>query len=391
MSDNQPQSEALKKFQEAIEKTKAGKTDTQSLREKVQEKKLFVEDYKYTNELERIKKSEADLKIAEKVNVGIMTDEDILEVQERSRLYLESAKNGMTFLHESFRKWVPCWAGNIILVGARTGSGKSTLAANLLLSTIQQINPLTGKNRKVLCISAEETLSQVFNRLTCLVKNYDYNEQDEFTDEQKENLIKFIPRWAKNGVSVIGDDDSTCVASLEGLESILKNLLATKTYYDLIVIDYIQKFNTSSKNPMQNEYNVLKAAMKILDKFKNVYPGAIVVLSQLKAQNEEETLDFQTRLRGSSDIITPCTVALEMQIDSKLNKTRFIVKKNRYKGSTLGHGKDMGFKKGWFVPYTEEFQKEIAVKNEKKDYYETVGKHVGDKEKQTETKEKADV
>jgi len=324
----------------------------------------LVEDYKYTNELERIRKNEEDLKVAEKVNVGIMTDEDIVSVQNKSRFYLENAKNGMLFLHETFRKWVPCWAGNIILIGARTGAGKSSVAANLMLNTIQQVNPVTGKNRKVLCISAEETLTQVFSRLTCLLRGYNYNEQDEFTEEQKEELIQYIPKWAKNGVSVIGDDENKSTGSLEGLESILKNLLATETYYDLILIDYIQKFNTSKKNPQMQEFNVLKQVMNLLDQFKNSYPGAIVVLSQLKANDAEDTIDFQTRLRGSSDIITPCTVALELVPDISLLRSRFIVRKNRYKGSTVGGYRDMGYDRGRFVPYTEEFQKQVASHRE---------------------------
>jgi hypothetical protein len=142
MSDKKPVSEALKKFQEDLEKDKT----IDKKKKELQEKKLFVEDYKYTNELERIKKSEEDLKIAKVVNVGIMSDEDILNVQENSRVYFEGAKNGMLFLNESFRKWVPMWGGNIVLIGARTGGGKSSVAANLIFSTIQQKNPATGKN-----------------------------------------------------------------------------------------------------------------------------------------------------------------------------------------------------------------------------------------------------
>ncbi len=386
MSDEKkkPPSEALKKFQDDLEKDK----DLDKKKKEVQEKKLFVEDYKYTNELERIKKSEEDLKIAKVVNVGIMSDEDILNVQENSRVYFEGAKNGMMFLHENFRKWVPLWGGNIVLIGARTGGGKSSVAANLIFSTIQQKNPVTGKNRKVLCLSAEETPVQVFSRLTCLAKNYNFNEQDEFTEEQKNQLIDFIPKWAKNGVSVIGEDGRGSTSSIEGIEGILTNLLDTNTHYDLILIDYIQKITTSKKNPQMQQFTVLKEVMNLLDRFKNVYPGAICVLSQLRANDAEESLDFQDRLRGSKDIITPCTVALELVPDVNLLRSRFYVRKNRYKGSTLGGHVDMGYDRGRFVPYSDEFKSKVAIRNENKDYAETVGKHVPEKEEpKTETKE----
>ena len=383
MSDSKkPVSEALKKFQDDVEKDK----NFDKKKKEVQEKRLLVEDYKYTNELERINRSEADLKIAKVVNVGIMSDEDILNVQENSRIYFEGAKNGMVFLHETFRKWVPFWGGNIALIGARTGGGKSSVAANLIYSTIQQKNPTTGKNRKVLCISAEETPVQVFSRLTCLFKNYNFNEQDEFTDEQKKDIIEFIPKWAKNGVSVIGEDGRGSTSSIDGIEAILNNLLETKTHYDLILIDYIQKITTSKKNPQMPQHLVLKEVMNLLDRFKNVYPGAICVLSQLKANDAEETLDFQERLRGCKDIMTPCTVALELVADTKILRSRFIVRKNRYKGSTLNGWVDMGYDRGRFVPYSDEFQAHVASKNETKEYQDTVGKHISEETK-PETKE----
>lgn len=377
-------SAALAEFNKKLEEDK----NLDKKKKEVQEKRLLVEDYKFTNELERIRKSEEDLKIAKVVNVGVMSDEDIQNVQENSRVYFEGAKNGMMFLHESFRKWVPMWGGNIVLIGARTGGGKSSVAANLIFSTIQQKSPVTGKNRKVLCLSAEETPVQVFSRLTCLAKNWNFNEQDEFTEEQNSEIIGFIPKWAKNGVSVIGEDGRGSTSTLEGIEAILNNLLDTKTNYDLILIDYIQKITTSKKNPQMQQFTVLKEVMNLLDRFKNVYPGAICVLSQLKANDAEETLDFQTRLRGSQDIITACTVALELVAEPKILRSRFIVRKNRYKGSTLGGHVDMGYDRGRFVPYSEDFQKQVATRNESKEYQESIGKHMEEKKEEPKPENK---
>lgn len=379
---DKPKSKNLAEFLESIEQDKGQDKKIESFKQK----KLIVEDYKVTNELERIRKNEEDLKLTSKVNVGIMSDDVIADIQEKSRAYFEGAKNGMTFLHEEFRKWVPCWAGNIILVGARTGGGKSSLTGNLILSTIQQKNPITLKNRKVLCISAEETPAQVFGRITCLVKNYNFNEQDEFTEEQKKDMIDYIPVWANNGVSVIGEDGHGNTSTLEGIDSILKNLITTKTHYDLILFDYIQKATTSKKNPYMKPHEVIKAVMGLFDSFKNVYPGAIVILTQLSANNEEETIDFQERLRGCHDMITPCTVALELVPDVKLLRSRFIVRKNRYKGSTLGGHVDMGYDRGKFVPYTDEFVGRTAEQRDSVTRENTYGKHVDGEKDKTEEK-----
>ncbi len=351
-TNEKPVSEALKRFQEDLEKDK----EEDKKLENFKKKKLLVDDYKITNELEAIRKNEEDISKTSKVNVGIMTDEVIAEVQANSRTYFDGAKNGMTFLHELFRKWVPCWAGNIILVGACTGGGKSSVAANIIYSTIQQKNLITGKNRKVLCISAEETPVQVFGRLTCLMKDYNFDDQDEFTDQQKKDMVDFIPLWAKNGVSVIGEDGYGNTSTLEGIESILKNLKETNTHYDLILFDYIQKADTSKKNPQLPSYTVLKKVMTLFDDFKNEYPGAIVVLSQLKAKEEGKETPFQDRIRGCKDIMTPCTVALELVPNFELLKSTFWVWKNRYKSSVIGRYKHMGYDRGKFVDYTTEFE-----------------------------------
>lgn len=382
MSNEKPKSDNYKKFLDDLEKDDQEQKELDKKKKEVQEKRLLVDEYRLTNELNRIIKNEEDLKYHEKINVGMISDEEIKDLQYKSQIYFEGAKNGMLFLSEDFRGWVPLWGGNIVLLGARTGGGKSSVAANLIFSTIQQKNPVTGYNRKVLCISAEETPIQVYGRLSCLLRNYNFNEQDDFTEEQKNDLINLISKWAKTGVTVIGEDGRGNTSTLEGIELILKNLIETKTYYDLILIDYIQKITTSKKNPQLPQYVVLKEVMNLLDTFKNNYPGAIVVLSQIKAENPETPIDFQERIRGCKDIMTPCTVALELEADIKLRRSRFHVRKNRYKGSTLNGWVDMGYDRGRFVPYTDEFQKQIAAFNEKNEYQETVGKYAPEEKKE---------
>jgi len=375
--EKKPIPDALKKFQEDLERDK----DWDKQKKELQKKKLLVDDYKYTNELEIITKSKSDISKIDKVNVGVMSDEEIQETMIKNRLYLEGAKNGMLFLNETFRNFIPCWAGNIILVGARTGGGKSSATANLIYSTVKQTNPLTGKNRKVLCISCEETPLQVFNRLTCLVLGYNFNEQDEFTEEQKTQLVEFSGKWPKYGVTVIGDDGHGRTDSIEGIRSIFENLVALKEYYDLILIDYIQKIVTSKKNPKAQQFTVLKDVMNILDYYKNEYPAPIVVMSQLSSQNAgdpENELDFQDRLRGCKDLITPCTVALEMVPDVQNLRTRWYVRKNRYKGSTVNGWKDTAYDRGMFKPMTTAWEKEVSLSKEKKEWAEQVGKHVFD-------------
>lgn len=383
-------SDALKKFQEALEQDKEKDSINKARWEELKEKKLLVETHKYSNELERIKKGEEDIQRSASVNVGILSDEAILDIQNKNRAYLDGAKNGMFFLSKEMAKIVPFWPGTLALVGSRTGGGKSSLTANLIVSTLGQVNPLTGKNRKVLTISCEESPLQVYNRLTCLVKHYNYDAQDEFTDEQKQILVEFTAKWAKTGITVIGEDEHGITNSIEGIRSIFENLIKTNTTYDLILIDYIQKITSSRKNASLKPHEVLRETMYLLDSYKNKLQSAIVVMSQLSSQKEGEEgveIDFQDRLRGCKDLITPATVAIELIPDYKMRKSRFTIRKNRYKGNTVGGSIDLGYDRGKFVSYSDEFKKVVSKQVDQLQYDDEVGKHIKEDPKPEEKKD----
>ena len=381
-------SAALAEFNRKLEEDK----NLDKKRKEVQEKKLLVEDRRYSNELERIQKGDEDMLRTSNVNVGVLTDEDILTIQKQNRAHLEASKNSMMFLNKEFSKIVPFFPGTLALIGARTGGGKSSLAANLITSTVRQINPITGNNRRVLLISSEELPITCYNRLTCHIKDMNFDAQDEFTEEQKEVLVDYIAKWARAGVTILGEDDAHLTTSIEGIDSIFKNIIKTDAHYDLILIDYIQKITTSRKNPSMKPHEVLRETMYLLDGYKNKLNSAIAVMSQLSSQKSGDDaveLDFQDRLRGCRDLITPSTVAIELVPFYSDHKSRFIIRKNRYKGSTVGGHIDLGYKKGKYIPYTEEFQKEVNAAKEKREWQETVGKHMEEKKEESkqETKE----
>ncbi len=382
------QSAVLAEFNRKLEEDK----NLDKKRKEVQDKKLLVEDRRYSNELERIQKGDEDMLRTSNVNVGVLTDEDILTIQKQNRAHLEASKNSMMFLNKEFSKIVPFFPGTLALIGARTGGGKSSLAANLITSTVRQINPITGNNRRVLLISSEELPITCYNRLTCHIKDMNFDAQDEFTEEQKEVLVDYIAKWARAGVTILGEDDAHLTTSIEGIDSIFKNIIKADAHYDLILIDYIQKITTSRKNPSMKPHEVLRETMYLLDGYKNKLNSAIAVMSQLSSQKSGDDaveLDFQDRLRGCRDLITPSTVAIELVPFYSDHKSRFIIRKNRYKGSTVGGHIDLGYKKGKYIPYTEEFQKEVNAAKEKREWQETVGKHMEEKKEESkqETKE----
>lgn len=374
-------SAALAEFNKKIEEDRS----LDKKKKEFQEKKLLVDSYKYDIELAKINKNEQDIARLNNANIGVLDEDKIIKIQKDNTDYLENLNDSLVFLDKNLSKFVTAWPGNLILVGSKTGGGKSSLTANLILSTILQLNPKTGKNRRALVISNEEASFSVYNRLTCLAKEWNYSDQDAFTAEQKKVLVEFAGIWARRGITVIENNENGLTTSLEGIRSIFDNLIKNEVHYDMVILDYIQKC-TDSKRGNMAAWEVMKKTMEALDEYKNVYPGAIVVTSQLASQtndgNDNER-DFQDRIRGGKDILNPCTMGIELIPDREILRSRFIIRKSRYKGELVGKGSDMGFKKGRFVPYNDEFKKEVAVRNESREWTETVGKHVFDEKKET--------
>jgi replicative DNA helicase len=377
-----PQSEALKKFQEQLEADKS----FDKRKKEVQEKRLLVDEHKLTNELNRIAKNEEDAGNIANIKVDCLSNEEINDIVLKNRLYLEGAKNSLSFLTPELGKIIPMWPGNLILIGSVSGAGKSSTATNLALNTMKQRNPITGNVRRVLYISNEETKITFMNKMTCLALGYNYDNQDDFTEEQKQQLLDFIPKWANAGLNIIGDDSFGTTTCLEGIRGIFEQLVKTNTLYDLVILDYIQKVSTSKKDEKMVQWQVMKETMYVLDFYKDRYPAPIVVMSQLKDASEENPLNFQNRLEGFKGILQPATVALELVPNRELLQSKWLIWKNRYKGGTVGGWKDVAYDKGMFKPLTDEWKAWALSRKERRDYQETVGKHVQE-EKKEEIKE----
>lgn len=374
------QSEALKKFKEQLEDDKS----LDKRKKEVQNKRLLVDEYKLTNELSKINKNEEDTNNLSNIKVDCLSDEMIADIVLKNKLYLEGAKNSLSFLTPNLSKIIPMWPGNLILIGSTSGSGKSSTATNLALSTMKQRNPITGKSRKVLYITNEETMLTFMNKMTCLLRGYEYDKQDDFTEEQKQELLDFIPKWAKGGLTIIADDLANSTTCLEGIRSIFEQLVKTNTSYDLIILDYIQKVSISKKDNSKVQWQVMQETMLVLDYYKDRYPAPIVVMSQLKDPSEANPLNFQNRLEGYKGIFQPATVALELVPNRELLQSRWYVRKNRYKGSTVGGHIDVAYDKGMFKLLTDEWRAYGACRKEKKEYQETIGKHVEEKKDEKE-------
>jgi hypothetical protein len=287
------------------------------------------------------------------INIDGMSVEKLEEARDESRRYLEHAKQSKMFINNDFKSKVPYFGKNIVFIGAKTGQGKSTTAANLAYhDLIQGGHPLL--------ITNEEVTGDVYNRVTCLIKGWNYVEHDMITEEQAKIFDDMMPKLAQR-MTVI--DDSYCMeygstSTLEGIQTICEKLLASPTVYTSIIIDYYQNIETSLKQPYLDVYKVQEKLVLYLDKFKNKYMAPIVMLGQLK---EGKDLPFKEAIEGRKIILNKATCAIEMIADRDNWRTIWKIHKSRFT-SAIGKEVYTGFERGKYVPYTADFRNKAELR-----------------------------
>lgn len=335
-------------------------------------KKLALEEKRVQYQLDQENKREVQQVRAEAMNYGVPTQEYCNKLQKDNMDYMDAATQSMTFINSSvidFKKAVPYFRKNLIFIGAKTGEGKSTAVANIVLQTIFQVDPVTGKNRRCLVISNEEKAEDFYNRVTCLMKGIAYTNHDQFTPEMKQMLHDMIPKLMGGGRLMVIDDSFGSIGgtttTVEGIKAIFDDLIRRQDWFDVIIIDYYQNVNSSRRNPMANQYAVQEEFANLMDQYKNLYPAPIVVMGQVKPPDLQET-PFEVRVKGSKAISVKATVTIEMIADRKMRRTLWCVWKSRFTDS-VGLNFYTGFEKGRFVPYTDEFKQKALAAAERQD------------------------
>lgn len=358
--------------------------ETEKAKKELYGKKLVLDTRKVNLEMERVTQAEKEMELARATHFGALTEDQIENLKKQNDEYIESAKNGATFVNEEFSGIVPFFRKNLILVGGVTGEGKSTTVANIVWSTLQQKNPATGKWRRALVITNEEKSEDVYNRVTCLAKGWHYVNHDKFSEDQKNTFGEWISKLAKDGRLTVVDNNHNgalgLTTSIEGIQTIFDNLIRDKEYYDVVIIDYYQNFKYSKNNPTLNEFSVQATLANLLDRYKNEYPAPIVVLAQINPPDDEDKVPFQYRIKGRKIIMDPSTFVMEMIADKGNLRTQWVIHKSRFTES-IGKGFFTGYSKGKFVKYDQEFQREVLRLKEERQWAK-IGRHVFEDKKE---------
>ena len=277
--------------------------------------------------------------------------------------YLRNAKTSPVFLTEDFNDVVPFFEKNLIVIGAKSGEGKSTIAANIAYSLVTQA-------AHCLMITNEEVDTDVFNRVTCLMKKWPYNNHKSFTEEQIETFNQNY-KVLGNRLSVINDmsnGSGGTTTTIQGLKSILDKVIDSPVKPACIIVDYFQNICEDIESIGESEYSVLKRVAGLLDRYRKYVGCPIVVLVQLKAESEEKS-DFKFRIEHCKEIYTKSTCALEVRADRENKTTIFTVRKARFTDS-LGKDITVGFEKGRYVRYDQNYKSKILMDKDSKKHNE---------------------
>jgi predicted ATP-dependent serine protease len=336
----------------------------------IQARRLIIDDAKTAAQVDMIQRNQEEMEIVRNLSFGPLSDNQIGKLRKANTEYIEAARHSMTFMNDAFKNVIPFFQKNLILIGGKTGEGKSTTVANIAFSTMKQVNPQTGKNRRVLVLTNEEKAEDVYNRVTCLIKGWAYTNHNLFTDEQIKTFDEYLPKLAADGRLSVYENEHEGITGLtttvEGICQIFENLIKAKEFYDVIIIDYYQNIKHSKLDPSLDEFKVQAKLSAMLDIYKNVYPAPIVLMSQVNPPDEKNT-PFQYRIKGRKIIMDVATCVLEMVADRESYRTEWSIHKSRFNES-VGKGFFTGFDKGRYLPYDKEFISLVARMKEARMY-----------------------
>jgi len=345
-------------------------------RKDLEEKRYIVEKHRLESKIAQINASDQFLDIAKNTDFSRMHPDQIAKIREENLDYIRAAQYRSPFINSVFDNIVPFFRKNLILIGAPTGQGKSTAVANIIYRSLNVKSHITGQLNKILVITNEEKSEDIYNRITAMIKGYHYINHSSITPEQAEVYDQYIGILSQR-ITVI---DNTfggglgMTTTIEGIQAIFDNLITNKTHYDVIIIDYYQKINKSSKNPYLRDFDVQHQLGLMLDNYKNIYPAPIVLLAQVQKPNDGNREDFQSRIKGRKSLMDSATLAMEMAIDRKNYRTEWIVWKSRF-NQGVGESVFTGYDAGRFVPWkgNKEFLKKVAEWKKQKQDAEMLG------------------
>jgi len=310
---------------------------------------MKMENYEYKLKQENIRVKAAKELDKKQGTFSFKNTQDI-----RKKIYKETnlkndicLKDTLPCITERLTKVIPLYGVNSVLIAAESGQGKSSIAGNICL-------PILNQGKRILYISTEERATDIMNRIVALRRGWNINARRTWTDNMRQARDADIDKLVDDNQLVLVDNytpnaDETVFldcTTKEGFKTALHTMEKENEKFDLLVVDYISKINSSSKSSELQEYLVLEEVIRYIEEWgkRNSVPS--VVFTQLKPSVAEST-QFEQRLVASKRILRYVTMAIEIKTDYENKLSTWICRKNRDEGVMFR--KTLRYDKGRFV------------------------------------------
>ena len=184
-------------------------------------------------------------------------------------------------------------SSNLVILGSRPGKGKTSLALNIAL------NAAVRQQGVVFFFSIEMNANSILNQLQIMQK---WILEEEMDLKLVENISE--SNYILTDTKLVIDDNSNM--QIGELESKCKRLKVREGRVDLVVIDYLQLFNTEAASSSMIKPNwrgqEIAEVMRRLKQIACDLECPVLVLSQLSRESVKHEVPILSDLRDSEAI-----------------------------------------------------------------------------------------
>lgn len=270
---------------------------------------------------------------------GFASIDTVLENVKNMMLANRARDGELTGLTTGFEKLDEVTLGlqkdNLIILAARPAMGKSAFAMNIAMNAANNnVKHETGEPISVAIFSLEMSQEQIVQRMTAAQARVNLNSIQKGTLNQKEMLLVESANDELAGLNIYFCDQGT--VTVADIRAKCRKQKASGGL-DLVIIDYLQLINGSSKSGnRQEEVANISRSLKQMARELGV---PVIALSQLsrKLEEREDKRPNMSDLRESGSIEQDADIIMFLYRDGYYNKntekvsnlTELIIAKNR--------------------------------------------------------------
>jgi len=256
---------------------------------------------------------------------GLTADERRAQYQKDRNLIREARYTEVAFIGSPLKLRM-----GVTVFGGCTGRGKSTTNANILADFYGRY-----VDRQAFVITNEERSSDVLDRISCIILNYDFfayragQLSPDVTKQVEDHSLDILTQRIE--VVSAHKMDMTC---LEDVIDVLQ-AAAVNPEINLILIDYLQTVSWSRVNRDANQYEISKSLGLFLKEYGRTAKIPVIIFAQVaplaRDRNGQPVMaDFSGRVQGDKTFANHAIMCVEILPDFEGRTTQFYIHKDRF-------------------------------------------------------------